>query len=147
MLDIIGKITKFWNRKNGGAHNVFIVDQAAILIGIGVPLGAVADDGRVLLIGDNAHDPVGSDGILIQHEGDDRALTELGGIHLFHIDQGAGMIGWLHGAGKNRKHLQAHQPGPHQQQRQQHRQRNKGACENIPDFPDRGLHSRYPCLP
>lgn len=71
VLDVIGCVAQLGNGKHRGADDVFIMDEAAVLGVVGVALGAEAQSGGIVLVGDHLHHPVGGYGVLIQHEGDD----------------------------------------------------------------------------
>ena len=136
MLYVIGYIAKVGNRENRGSDDVLIMDQGTVLGLVGVALGAEADYGRVLFVRDNAHDPVGGDGIFVQHEGNGLALFYGIGVHLPDVDQRTGVVSRLHGAGEDGINPQAEDPRAHQQQGQQHNQSHQHGADDIPDFFD-----------
>ena len=105
MLDIVRHIAQIWDGEHRPADHIFIVHQSAVLGIVGIALGAEADHRRILLVRDNAHHTVGRHSGLIHHEGDGLPLLDGIGVHLFDIDQGAGMVGRLHRAGQHHKYL------------------------------------------
>ena len=140
MLDIVGHIAQAGDGEHRRADHVLIVDQAAVLRLVGVALGAEADHRGILLIRHHCCHPVGGHGILVQHEGDDRARLDIRRVDLLHIDQRAGVIGGLHGAGQHGEHLHAQQPRSGQQQCQNHHQRHQYGADDVPDFFQRSVH-------
>ena len=141
MLDVIGHVAQTGNGEYRRAHYILIVDETAVLGIVGVALGAEADDGGVLLVGDDAHHTVGGDGVLVQHEGDGLAHFNGVGVHLLHVDQGTNVIGRLHGAGQHGEYLQPDQPGAHQQNGQDHHQRHRNAADRVPDSFNGSIHN------
>ena len=108
--------------------------QPTVLSFVGIALGAEANHGGILLIRDDAHNAVGDHGVLVQHKGDGLPDLDGVGVYLFYIDQRTGVIGRFHGSGQHGEYLQAHDPCAHQQQRQNHHQRNQNTTDHIPDF-------------
>ena len=74
------------------ADHVPVMDKPAVLGVVGVALGAEADDGGVLLIGNDAHNAVRRHGVFVQHKGDGLTLCYAEGVNLFDIDQRACVI-------------------------------------------------------
>lgn len=114
VLHEVGEIPQIGDGKHRLANDVFIMHGRTVRGVVGVPLGAEAEDGAVLLVGQDLNDPVGGHGILIEHEGDGIPHPEVLRVHALDIEQGAGVISRLHGAGKNDICIQPHQPDAHQ---------------------------------
>ena len=117
------------------------MDKGTVLGVIRVALGTETNNGWVFLVLDDAHDPVGGDGVLVQHEGDGLPLGDGVGVDLFHINQRARVIRRLHGAGQHGEHLQSNDPRAHQQERQDYHQRHQNGTDGVPDFLERAAHS------
>ena len=115
MLDIIRNIAEIRDGEDRRADYVFIMYERTILGFVRVALGAEAYHGGIFLVRDNAHDAVRGDGALVQHERDRLSNLDGIGVDLFDIDQRAGVIRRLHGAGQDGKHLQSHDPRTDQQ--------------------------------
>ena len=140
MLDVIRDIAQIWNGKDRRTDHIFIMHQPSVLGVVSVALCAEADHGGVLLVRDNADHAVGSNGVLIQHEGDGLAFLYRIRFYLFYIDQRTGVIRRLHRTGQYGEHLQSHDSRAHQQKRQKHHQRYQNGADHVPDFLERLVH-------
>ena len=140
MLDVIGDVPEIRYGKDRYADDIFIMHGRTVRGVVGVPLGAEAEDGAVLLVGQDLNDPVGGHGILIEHEGDGIPHLKVLGVHALDIEQGAGVISRLHRAGKDDICIQPHQPDAHQGHGQQHHQHHQHRADYIPNFFQRMTH-------
>lgn len=131
VLDVIGCVAQLGNGKHRGADDVFIMDEAAVLGVVGVALGAEAQSGGIVLVGDHLHHPVGGHGVLIQHEGDDLPRPDGGGIHLFYVDEGAHMVSGFHGSRQNGEGADAGQSDADQRHGQKHCQRHQNGADDL----------------
>ena len=107
------------------------MDEAAVLGVVGVALGAEAQSGGIVLVGDHLHHPVGGHGVLIQHEGDDLPRPDGGGVHLFYVDEGAYVVSGLHGAGQNGEGADAGQSDADQRHSQKYYQRHQNGADDL----------------
>ena len=117
--------------------------ERAVLGVVRVAFRAEADDRGILLIGNNAHDPVGRDGVFIQHEGDGLAGLDSVRVDLFDIDKRTGVICRLHRTGEYGEHLQADNPRPDQKQRQDHNDRDDDSTDYVPNLLERSFHDAF----
>ena len=107
------------------------MDEAAVLGVVGVTLGAEAQSGGIVLVGDHLHHPVGGHGVLIQHEGDDLPRPDGGGVYFFYVDEGAHMVSGFHGAGQNGEGADAGQPDADQRHGQKDYQRHQNGADDL----------------
>ena len=143
VLDIIGNIAKIRNREDGRANYIFIMYKRTVLRFVGIALCAEADHRGVFFVRHNAHDPVGGNGVFVQHEGDGLPLFYGVGVCFLYIDQRSGVIGGLHRAGQHREHLQPDDARANKKQRQNHHQCNQDIADGIPDFSERVIHKAF----
>ena len=148
MLDVVCDEAEVRDGEHRRADDVLIMHKTAVFGFVRVALRAEADDGGVLLVRHDADDAVRGDGVFIEHEGDDLSVPNGVRVHLFHIDQRAGVVRRLHGAGEHGVHLQTEEPCADEKQRQQHHERHQNAADDIPRFSDRAfLHNTAVSFP
>ena len=92
-------IAKIRNGDDGRAEHVFVVDESGVWGGVGVALGAEAENSGVFFVNFDADDAVGDDGFVVVGDvRDDVTDLERFVIGRLDVNHGADGIIWLHGA-------------------------------------------------
>ena len=117
------------------------MDQTRIGGLVGVALGPVAVDARLLRVRDDLHHPMGCHGMFIQQKCNDLPRLNVRRIHLSDVQQRPRRVRRFHRAGQHRIGLHPEQPSAYQRQRQQHHQDHYHGGQSIGDLPDHGVLS------
>lgn len=101
-------IAKIRNGENWRAEHVFVVDESGVWGGVGVALGAEAENSGVFFVNFDADDAVGDDGFVVVGDvRDDVTDLERFVVGRLDVNHGADGVIWLHGAGHDGESAEA----------------------------------------